>query len=263
MSFNLNEPPGFSTVIESHESEVCYGGRRGYTQVSETAIVVGSDAEDAGNDPTTSLRGGLIMMEDSNGVYYPYGQSGKTGIIRGVLPFTLDMAINGVVAEKWTKIFTSGLLKTSEVIKAEGWPLSRNDYNILASLGFVLDEPLLGDAFARTFRTTIHVDDADYAATSYDYSSLIVVDNPVTQRTITLPEAETGAYISVFFGLGTGIVQSYEGANMVYNGSDTNDSITVSGYALIEFKVIPISVASSVFENTRWVVVGGDQSIFV
>ena len=250
MVFNINNPPGFSSTIESHESEVVYGGRRGFTQVSERAIVIGSDAEDAGNSPTTSLRGGLMIIENSSGVHYPFGQTDEVGPIRGILPFTIDMMdVFGITSEKWVQIFTSGLLKTNEVIDA-----GRHEFNTLAALGFVLDEPLLGDPVGRTFSRTIQAGDAAYVADSYDFSSLIVVANDSVSRAVTLPDIEENGYIAVLCGAGGGTIQSVEGGNMIDGGVATADSVTTAGMVLLEFVVVMIG------STLAWAVMGGDAA---
>ena len=249
MVFNIRNMPGFAATIESEESQVYFGGRQGQTQLSEKPIVVGSDAIDVGNIPETTLRGGLIMILD-NGLYYPLGQAGKFGPIQGVLPFTLDVFIYpGLLEERWCQLFISGLLKTEEIIDA-----GRAEFNALTALGFILDDSGMGGTISRGFLQTVQVDDSDFIAAKQHYSSMIVVDNPVTLRTVTLPPIEDNGYLSVMLGAAGGTIQSIEGGNMIDAGIATANNITTSGLKMLEFNVVTIG------STLAWAAIGGDAT---
>lgn len=172
--------PGMTTAIESEESQVWHAGRHGQTFLSEKPVLIDSTAADANNTPTTTLRGGLVMMRrDSDGNTQQYAR-GTAGVINGVLPFHQDMLdFSGAVGDRWVQLFKTGFLKFSELKVAAEASVSLAVCDALSSMGFYFDD--------QTKQKTRHEETitGDKTLTVNDHGKRFYVD--VTGRTLTLP----------------------------------------------------------------------------
>lgn len=139
MVFSQNLQPGFSVGIDSDEVAPFRGGRNGETQISQVPYTISSGATDAGNTPTTTLRGGLIMQLTSpltELTAYTTASAQAGARLLGVLPRHTNMLDMNVATKRVTSLFTSGLLRASEIPN-----LDRYAAGVLVNQGFRFDDP--------------------------------------------------------------------------------------------------------------------------
>jgi hypothetical protein len=117
--FTSGNAPGFEPQTESEESQVWWSGRHGQNLIATRKATIDASAVDAGNVPTTTLRGGnLLAIADADGqalIYDPDANDG-TQIAVGVLEKHQDMLVSGVATDRFTQMLVHGLLKESELI---------------------------------------------------------------------------------------------------------------------------------------------------
>lgn len=94
---------------------------------------------DPGNTPTTTIRGGWILTQDSNGLFEPLAGSASPAI--AILDQTVNMLENGVAVNRFVRPFIKGNVRYGEVLNIN--PLRARQ---LAARGFVFDR--------REFNTT-------------------------------------------------------------------------------------------------------------
>lgn len=183
--------PGFRPLIESVEAEVLWYGRKSDDHSSTQPVIVDSTAVDAGNTPTTTLRGGLILaILTSDGNAYPYDpDAAGTGLENpvGVLEKTTDMLLDGVATDKKVNMLVTGRLKVAELLGSDA-----NALAVLVARGFILDgvEPnaaSLGKSFIKQ-QTKI----TDYTVVAADSGTLFVATT--ADANFTLPTIANGLY---------------------------------------------------------------------
>ena len=78
--FTSGNMPGFQTKQESEEKQIVWSGPQGQDLTATKKVVIDAAAVDAGNTPTTTLRGGLVVaIKDSDGNVYPYDADANDG----------------------------------------------------------------------------------------------------------------------------------------------------------------------------------------
>lgn len=116
--FTSGAMPGFQATQESDETQVTWNGRGGQSLIATRKVRLDAANVDAGNSPTTTLRGGQVLaIDDASGeahLYDPDANDGKQ-IAIGVLERTQDMLQNGVATDRFTQMLVHGLLKESEL----------------------------------------------------------------------------------------------------------------------------------------------------
>ena len=112
--FTSGAVPGFQAAQESSETQVTWSGRHGQNLIATQKALVAAANVDAGNTPTTTLRGGnLLAIDDATGaahIYDPDATDGKQ-IAIGVLEHAQDMLQNGVASDRFIQMLVHGLLK--------------------------------------------------------------------------------------------------------------------------------------------------------
>lgn len=136
MFFTQANKPGFGTELNSEESQVWRAGRHGECKLVDAPCSLDSASVDAGNTPTTTIRGGAILMRQSTNLYIPYKQSAKEGKIEGVLPYHLSTLVNNVATAKFFSMLISGFLRAEEI-----WNLDYYAAGVLRNLGFTFNDP--------------------------------------------------------------------------------------------------------------------------
>lgn len=117
-SFTSGNVPGFQAKNESQESEVTWSSRQGVDLVATRGVVIDATSVDAGNVPTTTLRGGLVMaIASGSGHAIPYDPDGNNGsqIAVGVLEDSVKMEIDGVATQRFTQLIVQGMVSESQL----------------------------------------------------------------------------------------------------------------------------------------------------
>lgn len=142
--FSGQRIPGMgASTTSSANKQYYFGGSENDLSRYELPFTLASDAVDAGNSGlTTTIRGGTILMQRSTGILVPYGQSGETGNIIGILPRNTSTLLNGTAANRLVGVVTGGMLRASEIPNL--------DYQAAAHLvarGFTFDNPVYNRAY--------------------------------------------------------------------------------------------------------------------
>lgn len=148
--FPTNQTPGFGVAIESEESQVYFGGREGSTRMTYKPILLDSTSiMVTPHSPVTTIVGGCVIVKTAGDIFVPLGHT--AGEVWGILPNNVDMLGDGGVAtDRWTHLFTSGLLITGEVHDdTDDVLLVDAIWDRLVTIGFVLDDPGLLTTWAR------------------------------------------------------------------------------------------------------------------
>lgn len=169
-----NSSPGFQLIIEDDPKQVFWSGPNGQDQSSHLKVNIDSTSVDAGNTPTTTLRAGNMMaLLDADGNAYPYDADHATGLDSpvGVLsePGGVDMLVDGVATDRFTKVATSGLLKASEIIGLDQQARAR-----LIRNGFKFDTPLSDGAAFMVHPRRIVPKPAGYTVLASDNGTLFL-----------------------------------------------------------------------------------------
>jgi hypothetical protein len=117
--FTSGNVPGFQTKQESEEKQIVWSGPQGQDLVATKKVVIDSTAVDAGNSPTTTLRGGLVVaVKDSDGNIYPYDADANDGtqIPYGILAKHQDMLVDGVASDRFAAVLVHGLVRQSQLV---------------------------------------------------------------------------------------------------------------------------------------------------
>ena len=172
--FARGNAPGFDTNIETEEVDVNWTGRDGQTQIADNKVTIDKANTDAGNTPTTTIRGGMIMSrETTSGNEYIYDPDANDGrqFITGVLDHMQDMLKDSTATDRFEKIQVLGLMKTSRLIEDGGTvgDVSLHAQSALTALGVKLDKsrnlgakflshPMGSEIIAATTKTLVAAD---------------------------------------------------------------------------------------------------------
>ena len=161
--FTSGNMPGHTAAITANSTQPYFGGRQGETDLADYPVVIASTAVDSGNDLTTTLRGGLVMVQLSTGLVTTYSNS-SGGRIIGILPTDVNMLVNGVATARHTNLFVAGRLRASEIPNLDYFAASA-----LLAQGFIFDNPLYNgpmNGFTRSTWVT-----ADTTLTAADHGT--------------------------------------------------------------------------------------------
>lgn len=109
----MDSTPGFTAIKETEEVQLWASGPDNQHCRFEAKAKMKSTVTDAGNTPTTTLRGGNVIALKADGLTYIYDEDASDGgQVVGVLPKHLSMLDrDGTVEDKFTKVLTAGILK--------------------------------------------------------------------------------------------------------------------------------------------------------
>lgn len=213
--------PGFGTAIESEESQVTMSGRNGQTMIIEgQGRVLASATVDAGNTPTTTIRGGnilgIIASSGKLALYDPDGTNG-TQLPVGVLEHHQSTLQNGTATDRVIKWLRGGILKVGELLG-----LDYHARAVLLRMGFRFDSITPdGAAFLNHHRKAQTVT-GDTTVVAADNGDLFIVSGSSGATTFTLPTPE--------HGLSFQFLQA-DDQNMVIASASSSDNILVRGDA--------------------------------
>ncbi len=217
--FTSGNVPGFQTKQESEEKQVTWSGRAGQDLIATKKVVIDSTAVDAGNSPTTTLRGGLVVaMKDSDGNIYAYDPDATDGtqIALGVLPKHQNMLVEGVAADRFSQILVHGMLRQNE--------LTGLDARARAVLGgrFVFDNDLHASTGLLLTPRGIYRKGANYTVTSGDTGLLFLATAAVV---FTLPTKANGLAYR-FLQLTDAQLQIAGASDIVHKGNASASTVT-------------------------------------
>jgi len=184
--FTSGNVPGFQTRQESEEKQIVWSGEQGQNLVATKKVVIDSLAVDAGNTPTTTLRGGLVVaLKDSDGNIYPYDADANDGtqIAIGVLSKHQDMLVDGVATDRFSQILVHGLLRENQLLGLD--PRAKG---VLGGR-FVFDRDLHASAGLLLHPRGVYRKSADYSVVQADNGLLFLATAAVT---FTLPTKQNG-----------------------------------------------------------------------
>lgn len=135
--------PGMQTTLESQEAECRWLGERVENRTLDFLYTISSTAADAGNTPTTVLRGGLVMaVKASDSKLYQYDPTATDGTQNpvGILPQTTStLDGNGTATDKTgVAIWVGGAFDPAQVLTTTG-TIDARAQRILTQRGFVFN----------------------------------------------------------------------------------------------------------------------------
>jgi hypothetical protein len=119
--FTSGNTPGFQARVESAETQIWWAGRGGQSLIATQPITLDSAVVDAGNSPTTTIRGGQVLALNSSGkaVLYDPDATDGTQIAVGLLERAQDMLVDGVATDRFTQMLVHGLAKEGELLNLD------------------------------------------------------------------------------------------------------------------------------------------------
>lgn len=227
MGFNDANAPGMTVARESEESQIYGTGRGGQTGIVEGKITVKSSSTDAGNTPTTTLRGGLLMaIKASDGLAYPYDGHANDGtqLPVAILEKHVNMLVDGVATDR----FLSGIRKAALLKEVELLGEDAHALGVLLRNGSLLDSLTPhGSLFQPRYRKR-QIKAADYTVVAADNGDLFVQTTGAV--TFTLPTKALGLCFEFFNTVDANMVIASAGSadDIIADGDAGADSITFS-----------------------------------
>ena len=184
--FTSGNVPGVQTKRESGESQVWWSGRNGQNLLATRGVTLDGSATDAGNSPTTTLRGGqVIAVQDATGKGLPYKADANDGrqLALGILEKQQNLLVDGVATDRFTQVLVHGLLKESELVGLD--PRAKQQ---LAGR-FVFDRDLSISSGVLMHPRGVYRKGSDYAVSAADNGLLFLATAGVT---FSLPTKQNG-----------------------------------------------------------------------
>jgi hypothetical protein len=210
--------PGNGDAIETEEVQVTMSGRNNQTMIIEGhGRKIKSTVVDAGNTPTTTLRGGnLLGIKASDGNLYLYDPDGTDGtqLPVGVLEHHQSTLQNGVATDRWVTWLRGGILKVGELLG-----LDYHARAVLLRMGFKFDSQSPDGAAFLVHHRKVQQTAVDVTVVAADNGDLFVA---TAAATFTLPTKE--------HGLSFEFLQTAD-ANMIVASAGSADDIIADGDA--------------------------------
>ena len=198
---NELQTPGISTQYNEEQIEILWG--RAELAVMPSMLLSGA-ARDAGNTPTTLLRGGLLLGKiTSSGKLIqasPTATDGSQNIV-GILPFNMSAQLLATNEDRWMPVITSGYVKAASLLIGgnanrgiagdtyEPWVRTQLAPN------FTLDDK---PAFKASSFSRIEIVTADRTVVLADHGTLFVCYGGSANVNFTLPAMTHGFEVSFF-----------------------------------------------------------------
>jgi hypothetical protein len=267
------ELPGITATLETTENIIWWGNRQWQRLRSD---VIASAAVDAGADPTTLLKQGLIMGKASSGAssgkllpWSPFATDGSQ-YIHGVLVVDQSMLTNNVARDRWFGwCFVGGSLKANSLLIAganntfglSGHLLEYQVRHLMTSTGrWQLDDQLQGSSVEWNqykLATTLTLPTA-YTIVAADNNSLFLCNNTALTA-FTLPTPVIGLRYGFYAMHDSGFsVTSATAGDLIYYADAAANAITFSTTGkvvgtFLELVCIP-TAASLTAPAAKWMV---------
>lgn len=236
--------PGLTAALENVE-QITWWGRRDWQRFRGDVIY--SAAQDAGADPVTLIRPGMIMGRIAAGStgagkitpWNPWATNGSQ-FIHGVMVVDQQMATNSVVADRWFGYCqVAGTLKASALLIAKasnayGLAGTVEEYmvrNALTDTGrFQLDDQLQGAAsrWAAYQFASLQTDPTAITLTAAQNGTLCL-GNHSALTTYTLPAPVVGLRYGFFAQTNTGIaIQAATNGDLQFYNDAAGNKVTFS-----------------------------------
>lgn len=219
--FTSGAVPGFQAAQESEETQVTWNGRHGQSLIATRKALLAAANVDAGNSPTTTLRGGnLLAIDDTSGEAYLYDPDATDGkqIAVGVLEQAQDMLQNGVATDRFTQMLVHGLLKEADLQGLD--PRARQQL----AARFVFDRSLDMNPGELMHPRGIYRKSTNYTVTAADNGLLFLATAAVN---FTLPAKQNGLAYR-FLQTADADMAILGNADILYRNSISNSSLTFS-----------------------------------
>lgn len=217
--FSNGNVPGLRAAVESQSAQVWWSGRGGQNQIATHKAVLDASNVDAGNSPTTTLRGGQVLaLDDATGRAFLYDPDANDGrqIAAGVLEQPQDMLVDGAAAHRFVQMLVQGLLKESALLgldpRAKSQLAARFRFDVEPAGRYHL-EP-----------RGIYRKSANYAVTAADHGLLFLATAEVT---FTLPAKQNGLAFRFFQTADADLMIAGSG-DLVHKHSAAADSVAFS-----------------------------------
>lgn len=247
--------PGFTELVESGEWEGIFAGRNHETLTLEEQVTIDSTATDAGNTPTSTLRGGLVMArQDADGNYYAYDADAADGtqFASHILPQQLDMRDGeGTVEDKeGFLLYSRGNLKAAELT---GLDLAAK--RMLRQRGFLFDsqtgsDGLPGHNGVQTHSTSTKTLDAD------DNGRLIIATAVLNVTLPTLATVGVGWKCEILQSADANLVITAAANTLIYGdaGGALSTTLTFSTANEIMGSRVELEVVYTATSTLLWAV---------
>lgn len=219
-TFTPGSLPGFQPQIESQESQVTFNGRHGQSLIATKKILLNSATVDAGNTPTTTLRGGNVLAigDDGNAHLYDPDATDGTQIAAGVLEHAQSMLQDNTPTDRFTQMLVHGLLKEGELLGLDARARQQ-----LASR-FVFDRSPTLQAGELMHPRGVNRKSTDYTVVAADNGMLFVATGAAN---FTLPTKENGLAFRFVQTADANLVIT-GAADLVHKGNAAVNTVTFS-----------------------------------
>ncbi len=240
--------PGMSAKIESMESQIWWGHEN--LRIFAPKPIIAAASVDAGNTPTTTLRGGLIVAKrTADDLWYPYAPTQVDGrdVALGVLIKAVPMLNpnTGIVENKNGEILIGGNLKAAELVNLDG------QARLQLSRQFILDDDIAQKYFATEFIREIPKT-GDYTITGAFTGTEFTTEGAAGTVIFTLPAIAKGLAFKFYNHVDqTMTVTSAEGNNIVAFNDLAATSIS---FATAGNKIGAVAIVRANYAGTKWLV---------
>lgn len=216
--------PGHSALLETEEYGGLYSGPDSNHSKILAKVKIDDGAVDAGNSPTTTLRGGLLMGKlDADGKCVAYDADANDGSqkVVGIMPYYLSMLnrTTYAVEDKMSKLLTGGIFK--DITQVVGYTLHAAAVLLRSGFRNAVAEPH-GSAFllqpkAVYFKNGTTLTNA-YTVVAGDHGCMLVATTAAMTFTMpTLADVGPGFSVLIYNGVDANLVVS-AAANTILTG---------------------------------------------
>lgn len=229
--------PGLAAAQENYEGQVWWGGW--FHQPVIVPVMLDGAARDAGANPTTILRPGLLLgVVTATGKWKEWSPTATDGTehIAGILLYEATTQAQGSNTDRWFGYaMVAGYVKSAEIVvpgeATKGLAGKSQEFfvrSLLTQTGrFMLDDQYFGATLGGWQRVVART--SDYTLTAADNNTLFTNEGAVGAVTFTLPQARQG------FRCGFYVVEN-QNVTIAANPTDTlvvyndnaADSVTLS-----------------------------------
>lgn len=220
--------PGMESVIATAEQNLLWN--KGALAVFDFGGIISGSATDAGNTPTTTLRGGLLLgKKTSDGKLYAWSASATDGTqnVYGILPFDVNLLdVNAAGQDRILGILIAGWLKNASILNLDAQARQQMRGRFWFDDDFAVP-PGLYYPFKQQIPKT-----ANYSVLVSDNGTIFTNAGAVGAVTFTLPAIADGLNYGFYVDADQSVtISSNEGSNVIApgNASASNVAFTMPG----------------------------------